>query len=137
MPANVLEKARAAVTAGLANDVEAYLARSTLVFALSLQGLDGNIAPFLAATADLWWKNAIIYCLDVGTYMDGNGDGVWDFVGLTDKLDYLAGLGVTCVWLQPFYPSPNCDNGYDVSDYYGVHPKHGTPGEVVEFMNHA
>ena len=87
--------------------------------------------------ADLWYKNAIIYCLDVGTYMDGNGDGVGDFVGLTDKLDYLAGLGVTCVWLQPFYPSPNRDNGYDVSDYYGVHPKHGTPGEFVEFMNHA
>jgi maltose alpha-D-glucosyltransferase/alpha-amylase len=87
--------------------------------------------------ADLWYKNAIIYCLDVETYMDGNGDGVGDFAGLTDKLDYLAGLGVTCLWLQPFYPSPNRDNGYDVSDYYGVDPKHGTFGEYVEFMNHA
>ncbi len=87
--------------------------------------------------ADLWYKNAIIYCLDVETFMDGNGDGVGDFAGLTDKLDYLAGLGVTCLWLQPFYPSPNRDNGYDVSDYYGVDPKHGTPGEFVEFMNHA
>ena len=63
---------------------------------------------------DLWYKNAIIYCLDVETYVDGNGDGVGDFAGLTRKLDYLAGLGVTCVWLQPFYPSPNRDNGYDV-----------------------
>jgi maltose alpha-D-glucosyltransferase/alpha-amylase len=86
---------------------------------------------------DLWYKNAIIYCLDVEKYLDANGDGVGDFAGLTRKLDYLAGLGVTCVWLQPFYPSPNKDNGYDVSDYYGVHPKHGTLGEFVEFMNHA
>ena len=74
---------------------------------------------------DLWYKNAIIYCLDVEKYIDANGDGVGDFAGLTRRLDYLAGLGVTCIWLQPFYPSPKRDNGYDVSDYYGVHPKHG------------
>ena len=86
---------------------------------------------------DLWYKNAIIYCLDVEKYVDSNGDGIGDFGGLTRRLDYLAGLGITCVWLQPFYPSPNRDNGYDVSDYYGVHPKHGTYGEFVEFMNHA
>ena len=86
---------------------------------------------------DLWYKNAIIYCLDVEKYVDSNGDGIGDFRGLTQRLDYLAGLGITCVWLQPFYPSPNRDNGYDVSDYYGVHPKHGTLGEFVEFMNHA
>jgi len=86
---------------------------------------------------DLWYKNAVIYCLDVKTYVDGNGDGIGDFNGLTRRLDYLAGLGVTCIWLQPFYPSPNKDNGYDVSDYYGVHPDAGTFGEYVEFMNHA
>jgi maltose alpha-D-glucosyltransferase/alpha-amylase len=86
---------------------------------------------------DLWYKNAILYCLDVETYIDSNGDGIGDFVGLTRKLDYLHGLGVTCLWLQPFYPSPNRDNGYDVSDYYGVHPKHGTLGDFTEFMNHA
>jgi maltose alpha-D-glucosyltransferase/alpha-amylase len=86
---------------------------------------------------DLWYKNAIIYCLDVEKYVDSNGDGIGDFGGLTQRLDYLAGLGITCVWLQPFYPSPNRDNGYDVSEYYGVHPKHGTFGEFVEFMNHA
>jgi maltose alpha-D-glucosyltransferase/alpha-amylase len=86
---------------------------------------------------DLWYKNAIIYCLDVETYVDGNGDGIGDFDGLTRRLDYLAGLGVTCVWLQPFYRSPNRDNGYDVSGYYEVHPKHGTFGDFVEFMNHA
>ena len=86
---------------------------------------------------DLWYKNAVIYCLDVEKYVDGNGDGIGDFEGLTRRLDYLAGLGVTCLWLQPFYPSPNRDNGYDVSDYYGVHPKLGTFGEFVDFMNHA
>ena len=86
---------------------------------------------------DLWYKNAIIYCLDVEKYLDSNGDGIGDFGGLTRKLDYLAGLGVTCLWLQPFYPSPNKDNGYDVEDFYNVHPKHGTLGEFTDFMNHA
>jgi maltose alpha-D-glucosyltransferase/alpha-amylase len=86
---------------------------------------------------DLWYKNAVIYCLDVAKYVDANGDGVGDFAGLTRRLDYLSGLGVTCIWLQPFYPSPNRDNGYDVSNHYGVDPKVGTIGEFVEFMNHA
>ena len=86
---------------------------------------------------DLWYKNAIIYCLNVETFIDSNGDGCGDFVGLTDKLAYLAGLGVTCIWLMPFYGSPNKDDGYDVSDYYGVHPRTGTFGDVVEFMNQA
>jgi maltose alpha-D-glucosyltransferase / alpha-amylase len=86
---------------------------------------------------DLWYKNAIIYCLDVEKYMDANGDGVGDFEGLSRRLEYLAGLGVTCVWLQPFYNSPNQDNGYDVSDYYSIHPKHGTLADFVEFTNHA
>ncbi len=86
---------------------------------------------------DLWYKHAVIYCMDVEKYVDGNGDGVGDFAGLTERLDYLHGLGVTCVWLQPFYPSPNKDNGYDVSDYFNVHPKHGTLGHFVEFTNYA
>jgi len=86
---------------------------------------------------DLWYKNAVIYCLNVETFVDSNGDGVGDFVGLTGKLAYLAGLGVTCIWLLPFYASPNRDDGYDVSDYYGVHPRTGTFGDFVEFMNQA
>ena len=86
---------------------------------------------------DLWYKNAVIYCLDVEKYQDANGDGIGDFEGLMRRLDYLAGLGVTCVWLQPFYRSPNRDNGYDVSDYYSVHEKHGSLGDFVNFMNHA
>jgi maltose alpha-D-glucosyltransferase / alpha-amylase len=86
---------------------------------------------------DLWYKNAIIYCLDVEKYQDANGDGIGDFEGLMRRLDYLQGLGVTCVWLQPFYPSPNRDNGYDVTDFYGVHKKHGSLGDFVAFMQHA
>jgi maltose alpha-D-glucosyltransferase/alpha-amylase len=89
------------------------------------------------AIEDLWYKNAVIYCLDVEKYLDATGDGVGDFEGLGRRLEYLAGLGVTCVWLQPFYNSPNKDNGYDVSDYYSVHEKHGSLGDFVEFMNHA
>jgi maltose alpha-D-glucosyltransferase/alpha-amylase len=86
---------------------------------------------------DLWHKNAVIYSLDVETFMDGNGDGVGDFEGLTSQIDYLAGLGVTCLWLLPFHPSPNRDNGYDVTDYYGVDPRLGTPGDFVEFARAA
>jgi maltose alpha-D-glucosyltransferase/alpha-amylase len=86
---------------------------------------------------DLWYKRAIIYCLDVGTFMDTNGDGVGDLRGVTKRLDYLAGLGVTCLWLLPCYPSPNYDNGYDVMDYYGIDPRHGTLGDFVEFMHQA
>ena len=82
---------------------------------------------------DLWYKNAVIYCLDVETYLDSNGDGVGDFRGLTDRLDHLEALGVTTVWLNPVYPSPNRDNGYDISDYYGIDPRLGTLGDFVEF----
>ena len=86
---------------------------------------------------DLWYKNAVIYCLDVETFMDSNGDGCGDFEGLSRRIDYLAGLGVTCIWLIPFQPSPNRDNGYDISDYYGVDPRHGTLGDFVDFTHHA
>ena len=71
---------------------------------------------------DLWYKNAVIYCLSVGTYMDANGDGIGDFQGLMRRLDYLHGLGITAIWLMPFQCSPGKDDGYDISDYYGVNP---------------
>jgi maltose alpha-D-glucosyltransferase / alpha-amylase len=86
---------------------------------------------------DLWYKNAIVYCLDVETYQDANGDGIGDFEGLGRRLDYLQGLGVTCLWLQPFYPSPSRDNGYDIVDYYNIDEKHGTLGDFVTFMQRA
>ena len=89
------------------------------------------------ATSDLWWKNAIFYCVDVDSFLDTNGDGIGDVNGLTAKIDYLAGLGVTCLWLQPFYPSPDKDNGYDVSDYYGVDPRYGSLGDIVELIRTA
>jgi maltose alpha-D-glucosyltransferase / alpha-amylase len=89
------------------------------------------------AAYDLWWKNAVIYCLDVELFADGNGDGCGDFPGLTAKVDYLAGLGVTCVWLMPFYPTPNKDNGYDISDFYGVDPRLGSLGDLVDFLRAA
>ena len=89
------------------------------------------------AAYDLWWKNAVIYCVDVELFADANGDGIGDFPGLTDKVDYLAGLGVTCIWLMPFYPTPNKDNGYDISDFYGVDPRLGTLGDFVEFLRAA
>jgi maltose alpha-D-glucosyltransferase/alpha-amylase len=86
---------------------------------------------------DLWYKNAVIYCLDVETFMDSNADGCGDFEGLSRRIEYLAGLGVTCIWLIPFQPSPNRDNGYDITDYYGVDPRHGTLGDFVDFTHHA
>ncbi len=84
---------------------------------------------------DLWYKNGVIYCLSVGTYLDANGDGIGDFKGLLRRLDYLQGLGITTIWLMPFQPSPGRDDGYDVSDHYGVDPRYGTLGDFVEFTH--
>jgi maltose alpha-D-glucosyltransferase/alpha-amylase len=86
---------------------------------------------------DLWYKNAIIYCLSVGTFMDADGDGIGDFKGLIRRLDYLQGLGVTAIWLMPFQASPGRDDGYDISDYYSVNPAYGTLGDFVEFTRGA
>src|SRR4029078_12355399 len=86
---------------------------------------------------DLWYKNAIIYSLHVGTFMDSNGDGIGDFEGLTRRLDYLAGLGVTCLWLMPFQKSPRRDDGYDISDYFQVDDRFGTLGAFVAFTPQA
>ena len=74
----------------------------------------------------LWYKDAIIYQLHVKAYLDANGDGIGDFQGLTQKLDYLVDLGVTTIWLLPFYPSPLRDDGYDISDYLNVNPAYGS-----------
>jgi maltose alpha-D-glucosyltransferase/alpha-amylase len=91
----------------------------------------------LEATSDLWWKNAIVYCVDTQAFLDSNGDGVGDLDGLTQRIDYLAGLGVTCLWLMPIYPSPEKDYGYDVADYYGVADKYGSLGDLVELVRTA
>jgi trehalose synthase len=90
-----------------------------------------------ARTSDLWWKNAVVYCLDVETYLDWNGDGCGDLAGLTERVDYLAGMGVSCLWLMPFYPSPNRDDGYDITDFYAVDPALGSLGDFVAFVRTA
>jgi maltose alpha-D-glucosyltransferase / alpha-amylase len=86
---------------------------------------------------DLWYKNAIIYSLNVESFLDSNGDGIGDFEGLSRSLDYLQGLGVTCLWLAPFQKSPRRDHGYDISDYYQVDPRFGTLGDFVDFTHEA
>jgi maltose alpha-D-glucosyltransferase/alpha-amylase len=84
-----------------------------------------------------WYKDAVIYELHVRAFYDSDGDGVGDFPGLTQKLDYLQDLGVNTIWLLPFYPSPFKDDGYDVSDYTGVHPTYGTIGDFKVFLREA
>jgi maltose alpha-D-glucosyltransferase / alpha-amylase len=86
---------------------------------------------------DLWYKNAVVYSLDVGTFLDANGDGCGDFEGLSRRLDYLEALGIDAVWLAPFQPSPRRDDGYDIEDYYGVDSRFGSGGDFVEFMREA
>ncbi len=90
-----------------------------------------------AAEDHAWYKDAIIYQLHVKSFFDANNDGVGDFAGLMAKLDYIAGLGVTAVWLLPFYPSPRLDDGYDISDYRGVHPDYGKLADVRRFIHAA
>jgi maltose alpha-D-glucosyltransferase / alpha-amylase len=87
--------------------------------------------------SERWYKEAVIYCVEVDSFQDSNGDGCGDLPGLTSRLDYLARLGITCLWLNPVHPSPLRDNGYDVSDYYAVDPRLGTLGDFAELAAQA
>jgi trehalose synthase len=90
-----------------------------------------------APTSDLWWKNAVVYCLDVETFHDADGDGCGDFAGLIERVDHAARLGASCLWLMPFFPTPNRDDGYDIADYLAVDPRLGDLGDVVDAIRHA
>jgi len=81
-----------------------------------------------------WYKNAVLYQIHIRAFADGNGDGHGDFIGLTQKLDYLRDLGVDCLWLMPMYPSPLLDGGYDIADFYGIHPDYGTLDDFKAFL---
>src|SRR6188508_3037256 len=85
----------------------------------------------------LWFKDAIIYEISVRAFYDSNGDGIGDFQGLIQKLDYLEDLGVNTLWLLPFYPSPLKDDGYDITDHTDVHPDYGTLADFKQFLKEA
>ena len=91
-------------------------------------GLDSDV---------FWYKNAVIYELHVRAFLDSNADGIGDFPGLTEKLDYLQDLGVTAIWLLPFYPSPLKDDGYDIADYYSINSIYGTLSNFRVFLRAA
>ncbi|HET7801157.1 MAG TPA: alpha-amylase family glycosyl hydrolase, partial [Humibacillus xanthopallidus] len=88
-------------------------------------------------TGDLWWKSAVIYCAEVKTFADSDGDGWGDLAGMTDRIEYLADLGVTCLWLMPLYPTADRDDGYDITDFFGVAPELGSHGDFVELVRTA
>jgi len=90
-----------------------------------------------SATEPLWYKDAVIYELHVRALQDSNADGIGDFPGLISRLDYLQDLGITCLWLLPFYPSPLRDDGYDISDYTNVNPSYGTLNDFKQFLTAA
>jgi maltose alpha-D-glucosyltransferase/alpha-amylase len=101
-------------------------------------GQRGRSAKRPAFIADpLWYKDAVIYQIHIKSYSDSNNDGIGDFAGLIDKLDYIASLGVNTIWLLPFYPSPRRDDGYDISDYRGVHPDYGKLSDARRFIAEA
>src|SRR5437764_3517383 len=84
-----------------------------------------------------WYKDAIIYELHIKAFRDSNGDGIGDFGGLMEKLDYLQELGVTAIWLLPFYPSPLKDDGYDIADYYSINTRYGTLDQFKTLLDEA
>jgi len=85
----------------------------------------------------LWYKDAIFYELHAKAFQDSNADGIGDFRGLIDRLDYIQDLGVDCIWLLPFYPSPLRDDGYDIADYYSINPQYGTVDDFQSFLDEA
>src|SRR5438552_7052563 len=96
----------------------------------------GSLARPMTPDA-LWYKDAVIYQLHVKAFFDADNDGIGDFEGLRHKLDYLQDLGVTTLWLLPFYPSPLRDDGYDISDYRNINPSYGKMADFKAFIREA
>src|SRR5262249_24114553 len=108
--------------------------------AAAQEAVHETVAPVVEAERrddPLWFKDAVIYQLHVKAFFDANGDGIGDFAGLAQQLDYIQGLGVDTLWLLPFYPSPQRDDGYDIADYLGVHPDYGTLDDFKHFIDEA
>ena len=84
-----------------------------------------------------WYRTGVIYSADVGLFQDGNDDGTGDFQGMIGRLDYLARLGISTIWLHPIHPSPRRDGGYDITDHYGVHPRFGSLGDFTSLLHEA
>ena len=99
--------------------------------------MQGRCQPIEPSGDELWYKDAIIYQLHVKAFADSNNDGIGDFAGLTEKLGYLQDLGVTTLWLLPFYPSPGRDDGYDIADYGDINPDFGTMKDFKRFIQEA
>src|ERR1035437_9715342 len=100
-----------------------------------MPSIDENELPVTdPGSNELWYKDAIIYQLHVKAFTDSNNDGIGDFAGLTEKLGYLQDLGVTALWLLPFYPSPGRDDGYDIADYGAINPDFGTMKDFRRFI---
>src|SRR3984885_14479584 len=102
---------------------------------MQTQTSEVQIPEVVKPPAPLWFKEAIIYQLHIKTFSDANNDGIGDFQGLLSKLDYLKNLGVTAIWLLPFYPSPLRDDGYDIADYFTVNPSYGTLDDFKQFLD--
>src|SRR5258707_911128 len=102
-----------------------------------LSGVVPLVRPQAEAGDPLWYKDALIYQLHVKAFFDANNDGIGDFEGLTRRLDYLQDLGVTALWLLPFYPSPLRDDGYDIADYKTIHPSYGKMADFRVFVREA
>jgi maltose alpha-D-glucosyltransferase/alpha-amylase len=104
---------------------------------MQIQTVEPPSSEVAKPPAPFWFKEAIIYQLHIKTFCDGNNDGIGDFQGLLTRLDYLKNLGITAIWLLPFYPSPLRDDGYDISDYFNVNPSYGTLEDFQQFLNAA
>ena len=95
------------------------------------------VRPNVLDDKKYWYKDAIIYELHIKAFFDSNGDGMGDFAGLMQKLDYLQDLGITAIWVLPFYPSPLRDDGYDIADYYSINSRYGNLEEFQQFLAEA